>query len=56
MLAQNEPLKPKFTYAIKTMGCKANIYDSLIIEDECLQIGGVKNNQNPDVFIINSCT
>jgi threonylcarbamoyladenosine tRNA methylthiotransferase MtaB len=46
-----------FTYSIKTMGCKANIYDSLLIERELTEIGGVRASEDaPDVFVLNSCT
>ncbi|MBI3555398.1 MAG: MiaB/RimO family radical SAM methylthiotransferase [Deltaproteobacteria bacterium] len=48
----------KFTYAIKTMGCKANIYDSLLIERELQDIGGLRGGPDcaPDLFVLNSCT
>lgn len=46
----------EFSFSIKTMGCKANIYDSLIIERELIEIGGVRNDKSPDIFVLNSCT
>lgn len=46
----------RFSFSIKTMGCKANIYDSLIIERELLEMGGERNDKAPDVFVLNSCT
>jgi threonylcarbamoyladenosine tRNA methylthiotransferase MtaB len=52
-------MEPRFTYAIKTLGCKANIYDSLIIENELKSIGGerlISKAHEADVFIVNSCT
>lgn len=46
----------RFSFSIKTMGCKANIYDSLIIERELVEMGGVRNDKSPDLFVLNSCT
>lgn len=46
----------RFSFSIKTMGCKANIYDSLIIERELVEMGGVRNDKTPDLFVLNSCT
>jgi threonylcarbamoyladenosine tRNA methylthiotransferase MtaB len=45
-----------FTYSIKTMGCKANIYDSLVLERELTELGGERDDERPDVFVLNSCT
>ncbi|MEW6055899.1 MAG: tRNA (N(6)-L-threonylcarbamoyladenosine(37)-C(2))-methylthiotransferase MtaB [Bdellovibrionota bacterium] len=47
---------PAFTYSIKTMGCKANIYDSLILERELCELGGERDDKTPDIFVLNSCT
>src|SRR5690348_18205155 len=47
-----------FRYSIKTMGCKANIYDSMLLERELMEMGGARTdaNEEADVFILNSCT
>ena len=46
-----------FTYSIKTMGCKANVYDSLIIEQQLRSLGGIKSfSEEADIFVLNSCT
>lgn len=45
-----------FTFEIKTMGCKANIYDSMVLEKELMELGGSFSPESPDVFILNSCT
>ena len=46
----------RFTFLVKTMGCKANIYDSLLIERDLCDIGGVRADNFPDIFVLNSCT
>lgn len=46
----------RFTFSIKTMGCKANIYDSLVLERELVEIGGARSESLPDVFVLNTCT
>lgn len=46
----------RFSYSIKTLGCKANIYDSMILENEIMGLGGVRNDDTPDLYILNSCT
>lgn len=46
----------RFTYSIRTMGCKANIYDSLILERELTALGGTRDERKPDVFVLNTCT
>lgn len=46
----------KFSFSIKTFGCKANTFDSLVLENELLNAGGIINNDNPEFTIINSCT
>lgn len=46
----------RFSFSIKTMGCKANIYDSLVLERELVELGGSRDDKSPDVFVLNSCT
>lgn len=47
-----------FTFSVKTMGCKANTYDSLLIEQQLIDLGGRKQSPDEaaDVFVLNSCT
>ncbi len=49
-------LENQFTYSIKTLGCKANVYDSLLIEKNINELGGISTHDNPNVFVLNSCT
>lgn len=49
-------LENQFKYTVKTLGCKANVYDSLLIEKHVGEIGGVPDHEDPRVFILNSCT
>ena len=46
------------TYIVKTLGCKANLYDSQLIEAELQKRGWtpVANGGNPGLCIVNSCT
>jgi threonylcarbamoyladenosine tRNA methylthiotransferase MtaB len=46
------------SYLIKTLGCKANLYDSQLIEAELLKAGWTpaQADQGADLCIINSCT
>jgi threonylcarbamoyladenosine tRNA methylthiotransferase MtaB len=49
----------RFSFSIKTMGCKANLFDSLVLEQELIGLGGealADQHQKPDVVILNSCT
>lgn len=48
--------KRKFTFNIKTFGCKANAFDSLVIENELVQAGGEMVSESPEFTIVNSCT
>ena len=47
-----------FTYAISTMGCKANLTDSHALEAELQGIGGVAAPADTpaDLFLLNTCT
>ncbi|MBI2606629.1 MAG: MiaB/RimO family radical SAM methylthiotransferase [Deltaproteobacteria bacterium] len=45
-----------FRYSIRTLGCKANLYDSLVLERELSELGGERDDKNPDLFLLNSCT
>ena len=45
-----------FTFALETMGCKANTADSHILAKRLEKLGGVWVQQAPEVFILNSCT
>lgn len=40
------------------MGCKANVYDSLVLDKELSELGGQPaiSHQDCDVFVLNSCT
>lgn len=51
-------MQPAFRFSIKTMGCKANLYDSLLLERELLELGGhrAEGAAAPDLFVLNSCT
>ena len=49
-------LKSSFSYAIDTMGCKANLTDSQALESRLQGLGGVLNLENPDVYVLNTCT
>lgn len=49
-------MKPRFTFSIRTLGCKANVYDSLVMEQELTSLGGARTRENPDMVIVNSCT
>ena len=48
----------RFTYEIRTMGCKANVYDSLVLERELEELGGRRavEGTTADLFLLNSCT
>lgn len=45
-----------FTYAISTMGCKANVTDSHDLESQLQELGGQAVEENADVFVLNTCT
>ncbi|HRK01433.1 MAG TPA: MiaB/RimO family radical SAM methylthiotransferase [Oligoflexia bacterium] len=45
-----------FRFSLKTLGCKANVYDSLVLERELMELGGVRDELDPQVFLVNSCT
>ena len=49
---------PRFTYAFKTLGCKANVYDSLVLEENLRKQGGqaATTHDAVDYFFVNSCT
>lgn len=51
------PAKPK-KYELKTLGCKANLYDSQLIEAELQKRGWVpaEKGDSPDLCVVNSCT
>jgi threonylcarbamoyladenosine tRNA methylthiotransferase MtaB len=46
------------SYVVKTLGCKANLYDSQLIEAELQKRGWrpVSEGENPGLCIVNSCT
>ena len=50
------------TYIVKTLGCKANLYDSQLIEAELQKRGwkpyfqGAEETAGPRLCIVNSCT
>ena len=48
------------TYVIKTLGCKANLYDSQVLEAQLRSQGWTPHDRasqtRPDVCIVNSCT
>lgn len=48
----------KKTFAIKTLGCKLNQYESALISQQLLQAGfeEVLLNDDPNIVIINTCT
>lgn len=47
----------RFTYAISTMGCKANLTDSQALEARLQALGGVAAvNSEADLFLLNTCT
>ncbi len=48
----------RFTYAISTMGCKANLTDSHALESQLRGLGGqpVQEKNAPDLFLLNTCT
>ena len=43
-----------FTYI--TLGCKVNSYESNALSDALLKAGYVKDDNNPDVAFINTCS
>lgn len=43
------------TYQIYTLGCKVNEYESEVM-DNLLSNAGYKKSDNPDIYIINTCT
>jgi threonylcarbamoyladenosine tRNA methylthiotransferase MtaB len=48
----------RFTYAISTMGCKANLTDSQELETRLRRLGGrpVLESASPDLHLLNTCT
>ncbi len=48
----------KFQFFIETMGCKANVFDSLVMETKLRRIGGVRTQKKDQaqIFLLNSCT
>ncbi len=42
-------------FSIKTLGCKVNQYDSLVLERELASAGFVCDNKKPDVIFVNTC-
>ncbi len=57
MQTQTEP-KNRQKYLLKTLGCKANLYDSQLIEAELQKKGWTpaKSESEADLCIVNSCT
>jgi threonylcarbamoyladenosine tRNA methylthiotransferase MtaB len=51
------PSLEHFTYAIRTMGCKANLTDSQSLEARLRQLGGrAAPEETADLFLLNTCT
>ena len=50
--------RPRFRYAIQTMGCKANVFDSMVLEGQLAEMGGTRAipGESPDLILLNSCT
>ncbi len=48
----------RFTYAVSSMGCKANLTDSQALESTLRQLGGTEaeSGQDPDLYLLNTCT
>lgn len=47
----------RFSYAISTMGCKANLTDSQALEARLQRMGGVAaGEEEADLFLLNTCT
>lgn len=44
------------TFKILTLGCKVNTYESNVIEDNLINQGYKKVDNNADIYIINTCT
>ena len=44
------------TFCIKTLGCKVNSYESEFIRNLFLNEGYTLSENNPDVYVINTCT
>lgn len=44
------------TFNIKTLGCKVNQYESEAIEELFKKRGFEKNEENADIYVINTCT
>src|SRR5574344_422218 len=43
-------------YLIYTLGCKVNTYESEVMDNILNTNGYIKNEEHPDVIIINTCT
>ena len=43
-------------FLIETLGCKVNAYESVVIKEKLIQNGYQYNEQNPDFFILNTCS
>jgi threonylcarbamoyladenosine tRNA methylthiotransferase MtaB len=51
------PNNARFSYAISTMGCKANLTDSQALEARLQRMGGVATSEEEaDLFLLNTCT
>jgi threonylcarbamoyladenosine tRNA methylthiotransferase MtaB len=52
------PSPSRFTYAISTMGCKANLTDSQALEARLRRLGGLAapEGATADLFLLNTCT
>lgn len=51
------PESVRFTYAISTMGCKANLTDSQALEARLRSLGGAAaDGEKADLFLLNTCT
>jgi threonylcarbamoyladenosine tRNA methylthiotransferase MtaB len=47
----------KMTFAIKTLGCKVNQYESQVLRENLARLGHAESGaKDADVVIINSCT
>lgn len=43
-------------FATLTLGCKVNEYETDAVEEQFIEKGYIKDNVNPDIFVINTCS
>src|SRR5437762_11587621 len=48
----------RFTFAVTSMGCKANLADSFSLEQQLRSLGGAPSAEGaaPDLHLLNTCT